>query len=501
MMIRRRLPIAVRFLVLLGCLLADAPMGRAQAPAPTMLRRFCIQAFTQAARLPPIPVGCESIDCCPGCPAREAIAWRIQLGGDTIESMMLEFEGLPAGSGARPTIEGDGRWVDERRLEIRPGLTTVRGLPREVGARTPVAVPRIGRARSGPTPAGDSARTFEFSVEQFVGPVRVNEFRLSYWLIDCSPSTMPPASDVVSLDNNVSTDNAVVLLDARRTAGCANDEVWRGAGVIAIGNALSNAACPSEVAVFSNHNAMQLVENVPAWTDPPGDKLTVPLTPPWQVPVVIFVVKGPYTAASGGGNGDAAHDEAARANDLYGPMNCGVALQTTVVDATANPSAPGLLTRKCSQADSLRRQIGFAPGQLNVYYIEDVKREEPPPEGTDSVRGAMCGLVLSSPTPDDRNTILVSTLYKDAETLAHEVGHAFSLGHSNLVPGLPATNLMYGTGVARNSLTESQCFRVNVNPGSALNVNGVRTGPTRTCVDAAISATCPALSLDVDPNN
>ena len=113
----------------------------------------------------------------------------------------------------------------------------------------------------------------------------------------------------------------------------------------------------------------------------------------------------------------------------------------------------------------------------------------------------MCGLVLSSPTPDDRNTILVSTLYKDAETLAHEVGHAFSLGHSNLVPGLPATNLMHGAGVARNSLTESQCFRVNVNPGSALNVNGVRTGPTRTCVDAAISATCPALSLDVDPNN
>jgi hypothetical protein len=193
----------------------------------------------------------------------------------------------------------------------------------------------------------------------------------------------------------------------------------------------------------------------------------------------------------------------ARANDLYGPMNCGLALPATVVDATANPSAPGLLTRKCSQADSLRRQIGFAPGQLNVYYIEDVKREEPPPGGgPDSVRGAMCGLVLSSPPGDaDWNTILVSTLYKDAETLAHEIGHAFSLGHSNLVPGMPATNIMNGSGLARNSFTEGQCFRVNVNPGSALNANGVRTGPTRTCVDGAVSATCPALTLDVDPNN
>jgi hypothetical protein len=66
---------------------------------------------------------------------------------------------------------------------------------------------------------------------------------------------------------------------------------------------------------------------------------------------------------------------------------------------------------------------------------------------------------------------------------------------------MPATNIMNGSGLARNSFTEGQCFRVNVNPGSALNANGVRTGPTRTCVDGAVSATCPALTLDVDPNN
>jgi hypothetical protein len=184
-------------------------------------------------------------------------------------------------------------------------------------------------------------------------------------------------------------------------------------------------------------------------------------------------------------------------------MNCGLAVQATVVDATANPSAPGLLTRKCSQAGSLRQQIGFAPGQINVYYIGDVKREEPPPGGgTDSVRGAMCGLVLSSPPGDANwNTILVSTLYKDAETLAHEIGHAFSLGHANLVSGMPATNVMYGTGMGRNSFTEGQCFRVNVNKNSALNLNGVRTGPMRMCADGTTSPTCPPLTLDVDPNN
>ena len=501
-MMRRRLPIAARLLVLLGCLVVDAPGSHAQAPPPTIQHRICLQEFARVARLPPIPIGCEIIDCCPGCPGREAITWRIQLGGDSVESMVIEFDGLPAGPAARRTLEGEGRWLDDQRLEIRPGLTTVRGLPRGAGPRTPVAVPRIGRVRSDPTPAAEAARTFDFSVEQFVGLVRVNELRIRYGVIDCVRPPIAPASDVINLTINPQTDNAVVLLDARRSGGCANDEVWRGPGVIPIGNALSSAGCPSEVAVFSNHHAMQLVDTSMVWTDLPIDKLTVPLAAPWQVPVAIFVVKGPYSAA-GGGNGDAAHDEVARANDLYGPMNCGLAVQATVVDATANPSAPGLLTRKCSQAGSLRQQIGFAPGQINVYYIEDVKREEPPPGGgTDSVRGAMCGLVLSSPPGDANwNTILVSTLYKDAETLAHEIGHAFSLGHANLVPGMPATNVMYGTGVGRNGFTEGQCFRVNVNKNSTLNLNGVRTGPIRMCADGTTLPTCPALTLDVDPNN
>lgn len=458
--------------------------------------------------IPPIPVGCTTTDCCPGCPAREAIDWRIRLAGDTVESVVLEFEDLPADTRAHLRIEGAAGWADERRLEISPGAAFVRGFPREPAGRAPVAVPRIGRLRGGLERIRDTAGAFDFSVEQFVGRVRVNEFRLRYRLIDClGPLVMPPSSDIVRLDNNVSNDQAVVLLDARRSTGCVNDEVWRGAGSIQIGNALSNAPCPStpEVVVFSNHNAMQLLPGVAAWTDASGDELAVALTPHLQVPVMIFVVKGPFTTAASDGNGDAADAEVVRANDLYGPMNCGLTLQPTIVDATANPNAPSLLTRKCSEAGSLRAQIGFTPGRVNVYYIEDVQRED---TGA-SVRGATCGLVLASPTPEDRNTILVSTTYAEAETLAHELGHAFSLRDSNPFSDLdpddpayiPTSNLMHSGGAARNTLTEGQCFRVNVNSGSALNLNGVRTGPTRLCPDGTTSTECPALSLDVDPNN
>jgi hypothetical protein len=248
---------------------------------------------------------------------------------------------------------------------------------------------------------------------------------------------------------------------------------------------------------------MQLLSNVTTWTDAVGDLLPVPLTPLLQAPVAIWVLRSPFMTTSGTGYGDMAKKNVDRANLLYGTMNCGVALKAGFTDATGNPNAPGLLTRKCSQAASLRTQIGFTPGALNVYYISNVVRED----GAGTAKGASCGLVLATtpglpaPTADDWNTILVSTQPSDAESLAHEVGHAFSLLHTNANPTIVGTNLMNGQNTGRNSLTEGQCFRVNVNPTSALNANGVRTGTTRSCPDAATSSDCPDLSLDVNPNN
>ena len=238
------------------------------------------------------------------------------------------------------------------------------------------------------------------------------------------------------LDSNASNDNGIVLLDARRAAGCANDEVWRGTGSIPIGNALSNSTCQSEAAVFSNHHAVQFLPAVTTWTDAVGDLLPVPLTPLLQSPIAVFVLRPPFTTAGGTGHGDTAADDLGRATYLYGSMNCGVALQSTIIDATAHPNAPGLLTRKCSQAASLRTLIGFQPGKLNAYYIYDVLRDD----DMGSAKGANCGLVLATttgmpaPTADDWNTILVSTTLADAESLAHEIGHAFSLRHTNMTP-------------------------------------------------------------------
>jgi hypothetical protein len=157
-------------------------------------------------------------------------------------------------------------------------------------------------------------------------------------------------------------------------------------------------------------------------------------------------------------------------------MNCGIGFQTTAINnATADPDTNALLNATCTQAANLRSQIGFTAGQLNAYYLDN-------PGGA---RGWWCG----------NNTIIVGA-GADNESLSHEFGHGFSLGHTNGLPGFPATNLMLSGGTGRNNITEGQCFRCNVDDDSTLNTNGVRVGLTRNCPDKTTSSTCPASSLN-----
>lgn len=302
-----------------------------------------------------------------------------------------------------------------------------------------------------------------------------------------------PPHDSIVIVGNTTNDNAVLLVDGRRS-NCRNDEVWRGTGAVLVGNLRSPHSCNSEIVVFTNHYAMQLNENVAMWTNASGDVVSLPrLDRPLSVPVQVWVVQGPFPATQA-----QALTDIARGNQLYGTMNCGIQFTVTVRDATADPQAPNNLVRRCDQASTLRSDVGFTPGRINVYYIAEAKNQL-----NQTGRGAWCGskVLVPSPTEDDKNTILVSTGLADNETLAHEVGHALTLDHTNPFPSIPNTNLMNSGGLSRDSLTEGQCFRCNVNDESAVNRLHVRIGPTRPCPDGTSSAKCPALSLDVSPNN
>src|SRR5262245_26621358 len=99
MRVGRRFLFASSLVVLVVSFVVEPTVGRAQPPPTSGL--FCLQDLPRTLLLAPIPVGCESIDCCPGCPARAPIDWRIRLGGDAVETMVLEFDGLPADARAR----------------------------------------------------------------------------------------------------------------------------------------------------------------------------------------------------------------------------------------------------------------------------------------------------------------------------------------------------------------------------------------------------------------
>ena len=156
-------------------------------------------------------------------------------------------------------------------------------------------------------------------------------------------------------------------------------------------------------------------------------------------------------------------------------------------------SSPGNWRGRCSDLSAVK-PVGYSPGRLNVYYVQEI---------TDAVgaRGVHC--------QTDPNVILISAPTGVNATLSHEIGHALSLGHTNAIdglntyaepePGLAVCNLMLQSGVNQRLLSTGQCFRGNLNPSSALNTLGARTGPAPGCHPVNESSECPKVSLDVVP--
>jgi hypothetical protein len=432
---------------------------------------------------PEIVTGCELVDCCPGCPGPpEWLSWRVRLSGTAVPSMLVQFENLTPEIVKGIGIEGNARWVGDGLLEVGSGETWLTGLPADIKGRPPVARAWMPK---GDVPKGGRARA-DFAVDIFHKEFPVNEYAASYTIVDCPPPQGPPrpGEDQVVLSSNDGGDNAVVLLDGRRDGippFCVDDEVQRGTGTIGLGNFLHNATCGGdEIVVFSDDDAMRLF-TFPTWTDPVGDVRGLSLNGLLAPKVAIWLVRPPEN-----GLPDAlvqAATDSARAIQLYNSMNCGLRPQTSLTDARTDPDAAGLIDADCGLAADLRADIGFTEGTpgdtLNVYYVRNP-----------GARGWFCG----------NNTLIVGA-GADAESLSHELGHAFSLDHTNLNAAIPSTNLMITGGTFRDSITEGQCFRANANTTSFINTAGLRAGqPTRSCPDGTTSLRCPALSLDVLPN-
>ncbi len=135
-----------------------------------------------------LPVGCEVIDCCPGCPGGGELI--LTLEGDPGDRLTVDL------AGAAPSLKAGGSAeVSGNRLVIRPGRATIGGFPRTALGKI------FGAARfSGKGPLAGM-------VEYRSGGKIVGRRDFAYRFIDCSGrpglgtggvSPAPSASDAVT---------------------------------------------------------------------------------------------------------------------------------------------------------------------------------------------------------------------------------------------------------------------------------------------------------------
>lgn len=465
------------------------------------LQRFCPQEITE---VPPLdewrqrfPVGCEVVDCCPGCPGPGIFEWRINVGANYLAGAELRFDKLDASNLKQLKLSGNAK-LDGNRIVLGRGASRISGLPGNIGGAIPIVSlapiadkdaaaklkSSVRPGTGGKDPDAGSIKD-SIAVRQFVGGFEVNRFRSRYFINTCFPPPSP--NDRIRAQNIVGGDNVVVMLDARTSAGaggCGNDQVLRTTSERNVGNLLASAGCNSEVAVFGANNAMSWQTAVASWTNAAGDLHTAALQPVINAPVTVWI-------ANAGAAAQAVND-VANANLLFAQNKVGIQFTPTYNNISGNDAAVATIgTASCGAVGAIRGSAWYTANRLNIYYVN----------------GAFTGENCARTAPvGDGNISYIGTLANIA-SLVHEIGHAFGLrpagsgGHTNTVAGFGNNNIMWGGGPpGRNHFSLGQAFRMNTHTdiwgGTMLITDGLRAGPGRACPPLTTSNICPALGLD-----
>lgn len=467
--------------------------------------RICLADVPRFDAQRPIPIGCEVIDCCPGCPGSGPIELRVNVDSRILAGAELTFEGLGAEELRRVRVAGKARPRGER-VRLAAGASRVQGLVYDPSRKAPVA-----RLRPILRPGAQTASSIRgITLAQYLGPSLVNQFD---WRFDIRPCFKPPPPtarprDRLRIVGIAPGDEVVVMMDARTSRGCEDgapasmkERIFRSSGTTAfVHNIMApGSACNSEIAVFSKKHAMALVPGT--WTNTLGEERTVELQPPVEIAVNIWVID------------DQAHDRADtemnKASALYTDNMVGVVFKTTIRKLSASTTPDALAVVNAGTNDSgtechvtqLRTTDLYTPNTLNVYYVNK------------AFRGRNCAIqqvpnlctTSSAQWPAaDANVIFIGD-GGSSTTLAHEIGHAFGLRPAECAGHTDATfgdgNIMRaGGGDERNAFTLGQVFRMNTHDdewgGSMLVANGVPGRAKRACLPNAWDARCPALKVN-----
>ena len=279
---------------------------------------------------------------------------------------------------------------------------------------------------------------------------------LSVLMVSCGGAKK--GDDVIQFTNG-GTGASGVLVDGKQEGKIRNDMVFTGAAGadIAFKNVVPSKRS-NEVIAFAQNRPPVLVENV-GWTKR-LDSIPVAFPDEYGIEVKFWIVEGPFTTQR-----DRVLIEIGVMNSLFSDQRLGLQISSaTIADATMDPEAGNFRTMGCGLASAIKTQIGFDASAINVYYVYST------------------GASLAFWCPSSR--IIVMSRSTFSTTLAHEMGHAFRLGHVNdLLINFDNANLMFGGSPARAYLTEGQTFRAVVDPVSAVNREyNLRPGErTRSC--------------------
>src|SRR5437773_4697569 len=99
------------FLVCCICPAVAAALGN------SVINRVCIPEAVTAppfGKGTPVPVGCQLVDCCPGCPGPGPVDWRVSVDGKVLAGAELRFEGLTANDLKQLKIAGAAKLQGDR---------------------------------------------------------------------------------------------------------------------------------------------------------------------------------------------------------------------------------------------------------------------------------------------------------------------------------------------------------------------------------------------------